>query len=163
MNEYCGPLIRPLVTMLKTGKEKTTSVSHIGIAVADLEKAMARYALIWGADADSVHDVPDQKVRVAFFSTSETSTVVPAARVELLAATSPDSPIARFIERRGEGLHHICLFVDDIEARMAELKKAGVKLIDETPRRGAEGSRIAFVHPADAGSVLIELEERESQ
>ncbi len=148
--------------MLKTGKETTASVSHIGIAVADLEKALARYALIWGADAESVHEVPDQKVKVAFFSAAVASTELPAARVELLAATSPESPIARFIDRRGEGLHHICIYVENIESKLAELKKAGVKLIDEVPRRGAEGNRIAFIHPADTGGVLIELEERTS-
>lgn len=123
---------------------------------------MAQYGIIWGTDAASVHEVPDQKVRVAFFSASESSTALPAARVELLAATTSDSPIARFIERRGEGLHHVCIYVDDIEIKLAELKKAGVKLIDETPRIGAEGNRIAFVHPADACGVLIELEERDS-
>jgi methylmalonyl-CoA epimerase len=84
----------------------------------------------------------------------------PGGRIELLQATSPDSPIARHIDKRGEGLHHLCIYVNDIERKLAELKAVGFELIDESPRVGAEGNRIAFVHPRDASGVLIELEER---
>lgn len=132
-------------------------ISHIGVAVADLDEAIGRYRLLTGQAAPMVESVPDQKVRVAIFSDGNESG---GGRIELVAASSPDSPIARFIERRGEGLHHICLYVDDLDQRLAELKAAGVRLIDETPRIGAEGGRIAFVHPSGCNGVLVELEER---
>ena len=131
-------------------------ISHIGVAVADLDEAIQRYSKLTGDTSPKIETVPDQKVKVAIFSGGETSA---GGRIELVAATSPDSPIARFIERRGEGLHHICIYVDDIDARLAELKAAGIRLIDETPRTGAEGGRIAFVHPSAGNGVLIELEE----
>ena len=95
-------------------------------------------------------------VRVALF---ETENVV-GGHIELLAATDPDNSIARFLERHGEGLHHVCIYVDDIEQRLAEMKAAGMRLIDEKPRLGALGNRIAFVHPESSHGVLIELEER---
>jgi len=103
--------------------------------------------------------VPDQKVKVAVFLPQKGEDG-PGGRVELLQATSPDSPIARFISKRGEGLHHVCFYVDDIEARLAVLKAQGVKLIDETPRMGVEGHLIAFIHPFGARGVLVELEQR---
>ncbi|HOP06161.1 MAG TPA: methylmalonyl-CoA epimerase [candidate division Zixibacteria bacterium] len=130
-------------------------LSHIGIAVRRLSEADPQYRLILGCDASHVVEVPDQKVRVAMYEPGGKGT-----RIELLEPTSPDSPIAKFIEKRGEGLHHICIYVDDIENRLAELKASGARLIDETPRIGAEGGKIAFVHPASAGGVLIELEEK---
>ena len=129
-------------------------LSHIGIAVRRLSEADPQYRLILGCSASHVVDVPDQKVRVAMYEPDGEGT-----RVELLEPTSPDSPIAKFIEKRGEGLHHICVYVENIEARLAEMKASGARLIDETPRIGAEGGRIAFVHPASANGVLIELEE----
>ncbi len=135
------------------------SVSHIGIAVSDLAAAVSFYQTLLGVKPGSLTEVADQKVRVAIFDSPESKTV-PGGRIELLQATSDDSPIARFIAKRGEGLHHICLYVDDIESKLAEMKAAGVRLIDETPRLGAEGHRIAFVHPSDTHGVLIELEER---
>lgn len=141
----------------------TTSVSHIGIAVADLEAAMKRFAQLWGREADSVRVVPDQKARVAFFSAVGTGAASSGSRVELLSATSPDSSIGRFLARHGEGLHHICLYVDDLDAKLAQLKAAGIKLIDEKPRLGAEDCRMAFIHPSDFNGVLIELEERRSR
>ena len=129
-------------------------VSHIGIAVRDLESAAEEYRLITGSDPE-FHDVPDQQVRIAMFPAAGDG-----ARIELMAATKFDSPISRFIQKRGEGLHHICLYTDDIESKLAELAAAGVRLVDLEPRIGAEGTRIAFVHPSGAGGVLIELEER---
>jgi len=129
-------------------------VSHIGIAVADLESAIERYRLLTGCDPE-LHEVPDQQVRVAMFAVGPNGT-----RIELVAATAPDSPVARFIEKRGEGLHHICLYTDDLESKLADLTSAGVRLIDTKPRIGADGTRIAFVHPSGSNGVLIELEER---
>ena len=130
-------------------------ISHLGIAVSNLEAAVESYRLMLGVDPSFMTEVPDQKVRVAIFAAAG----FPCGRIELLQATSPDSPVAGFIAKRGEGLHHLCIYVDDIEQRLADLKAAGVRLIDETPRVGAEGSRIAFVHPSGSNGVLIELEE----
>jgi len=135
-------------------------VSHIGIAVADLEAAIRKYSLLLGQSPGEVDEVADQKVRVAIFAGPAGKDNHLGGRVELLAPTSKTSPISKFLERKGEGLHHICIYVEDIEKKLAELKAAGVRLIDEVPRVGAEGNRIAFVHPADSSGVLIELEER---
>lgn len=134
-------------------------ISHIGIAVADLDQAIGRYRTMTGQEEPVIEEVADQKVRVAIFSGSGGHESEPGSRIELVAATAPDSPIASFIARKGEGLHHICIYVEDIEQKLSELKAAGVKLIDETPRIGAEGSKVAFVHPSDMNGVLIELEE----
>lgn len=130
-------------------------VSHIGIAVSDLEQAVKVYSTLLNGSEPEIHEVKEQQVRVAIFSGDNQS-----GRIELVSATSDESPVARFISKKGEGLHHICLYVDDIEAKLAELKKSGVRLIDETPRTGAEGGKIAFVHPSSCNGVLIELEER---
>jgi len=132
-------------------------ISHIGIAVEDLPKAIKRYSLLLGHDPELVREIPDQKVRVAIFSSTE-----PAShgdRIELLTPTSDDSPVSKFLKKRGEGLHHVSIIVSDVETKLKEMKAAGFKLIDETPRIGAEGHRIAFVHPASTGGVLLELEE----
>ncbi len=130
-------------------------VSHIGIAVRDLEQAVKTYALITGDTTPVIEDVLSENVKVAIFSAQGGG-----GRVELAAATSADSPIAKFIKKHGEGLHHICIYVDDIKVKLAELKKAGIRLIDETHRTGAEGKKIAFVHPESFNGVLIEIEER---
>ncbi len=135
------------------------TISHIGIAVKDLPEAITRYALITGDDNPGVTQVDSQKVEVAIFAASSALGEPRGARIELVAPTSSDSPVARFLEKKGEGLHHVCLYVEDIEQKLAELKAAGIRLIDETPRRGAEGNRIAFVHPSGSNGVLIELEE----
>lgn len=133
------------------------AVSHIGIAVVDFEAAVRRYTLLLGKP-NHIKVVADQKVRVAMFA-GDGDHAPAGGRIELLTPTSSDSPISRFLERQGGGLHHVCVYVDDIEKKLAELKKAGVRLIDEIPRVGAEGTRIAFVHPTDMNGVLIELEE----
>ena len=135
-------------------------ISHVGIAVKDIDSAMARYVMLTGDDAPFITEVPDQKVKVAIFAGGAEDPGHAGGRIELVAPLSDDSPIAGFLAKRGEGLHHICLYVDDIERKLSELKAAGARLIDETPRVGAEGNRIAFVHPAGAHGVLIELEER---
>ena len=128
-------------------------VSHVGIAVRDLDSAIKSYEILTGLQNPAIENVDSEKVKVAMFSSS-------GGRIELLAATSEDSPIAKFINNRGEGLHHICIYVDDIKLKLRELKEAGIKVIDETYRLGAEGKKIAFVHPQNLNGVLIELEER---
>ncbi len=130
-----------------------TLVSHVGIAVKDLDSAIKSYEILTGSRISEIENVESEKVKVAMFSSV-------GGRIELLAATSEDSPIAKFINNRGEGLHHICIYVDDIESKLRELKKAGIKVIDETYRPGAEGKKIAFVHPRNLNGVLIELEEK---
>ena len=134
-------------------------ISHVGIAVADIDAAAKNFGLIAGTNSPEICEVTDQKVKVAIFSAGEAGSAH-GGRIELVAPTSPDSPVARFLEKKGEGLHHICIYVDDIEKKLSELKEAGVKLIDETPRVGAEGNLIAFVHPASMNGVLIELEQK---
>jgi len=125
-------------------------VDHIGIAVPDLEAAIATFTTLFGAPPDSVADVPDQKVRTAFFAAGDT-------HVELLWPLSDDSPISAFLAKRGAGLHHICFEVPDIERALADYRAAGIRLIDETPRTGAHGKRIAFLHPKSTAGILIEI------
>ena len=133
------------------------TISHVGIAVADLEAGVRLWTLILGEGPTLITDIPDQKVRVAMFAHGP---VAGGGRIELVAPTSADSPISRFLSSRGEGLHHVCVYTGDIDARLRELKEAGVRLIDDTSRLGAEGHRIAFVHPTGTNGVLLELEER---
>ena len=129
---------------------KALKVDHLGIAVRDLEAAIRAYRTL-GFEVESIHEVSTEKVRAAFLFVGE-------SRLELLEPTEDGSIIARFLEKRS-GLHHVCLLVEDIEATVAELKAAGVALIDERPRPGAGGSRVAFVHPRSAAGVLVELKE----
>jgi methylmalonyl-CoA/ethylmalonyl-CoA epimerase len=130
-------------------------VAHVGIAVADLEAAIGKYSVLLGRQPNRVENVPEMSVRVAVFAGDD----IHGGFVELLAPINPDNSIARFLERRGEGLHHVCIHVADIEKKLSELKALGYRLIDETPRIGALGHRIAFVHPSASHGVLIELEE----
>ncbi len=146
MTEYSDNSIMPLI-------------SHLGIAVEDLQSAIENFSLLTGDNSPKIENIPEHKVKVAMFGESHASEVQ-TARIELLEATTDDSPIAHFIRKRGEGLHHICIYVDDIEAKLAELQKQGVVLIDKTPRIGADGNKIAFIHPQSANGVLMELEER---
>lgn len=125
-------------------------VHHIGIAVRSLKEQASIYAGTLGLTSEDEDEVAEQGVRVAFYEAGGT-------HIELLEPTRDDSPIARFIEARGEGMHHIALTVADLPAALAQLKAAGVRLIDETPRRGARGLPIAFLHPKATGGVLIEL------
>ncbi|WP_297437013.1 methylmalonyl-CoA epimerase [Thermococcus sp.] len=130
-------------------------IDHVGIAVKNLEEAMK----VWeglGLKVDEVEEVPDQKVRTAIIHVGE-------SRIELLEPTAEDSPIARFIAKRGEGIHHIALGVGNIEEHLNKLKESGYRLIDEKPRVGAGGARIAFVHPKAVTGVLLELCERGSE
>jgi methylmalonyl-CoA epimerase len=129
---------------------KILKVDHLGIAVKDLAEAVRAYEAL-GFTVDATHEVPTEKVRAAFLPAGE-------SHLELLEPTDPSSVIARFLEKRS-GLHHVCVLVDDIEAALAELKARGVPVLDETPRPGAGGCRVAFVHPRSAAGVLIELKE----
>ena len=129
-----------------------TKIGHIGLAVKSIDEAQRFYAQGLGLALTHVETVPEQGVRVAFLPTGD-------SEIELLEPLSDSSPVAKFLEKRGEGIHHICLKVPDIEAALAQLAAQGAELIDKTPRLGAEGKRIAFVHPRSAHGVLIELSE----
>lgn len=134
------------------------AVNHIGIAVRSLDDHRGFYEDTLGARFEAVEDVPDQKVRVGFFLIGDAAENGGAqVRLELLEPTSPDSPIAKFIEKKGEGIHHIAYSVDGLDERLAALKSRGVRLIDETPRDGAHHQRIAFLHPKSSHGVLTEL------
>ena len=129
-------------------------IDHLGIAVPDLQQAIKTYETLLGTPVESIEEVLDQKVRTAFFSVGE-------SHFELLEAMDPSSPIARFLEKRPRGgLHHVCVEVDNLDEALIQYKKAGIRLIDESPRIGAHQKRIAFVHPASTGGVLLELSEK---
>lgn len=125
-------------------------IAHIGIAVESIEQWIGFYRDVLGLDYGGSEEVPEQKVRVAFLTIGESS-------IELLEPTSKDSPIASFLEKRGSGIHHIAIQVDDIEAALTRHHEAGARLIDDTPRIGAHNMKIAFVHPKTSGGVLLEL------
>ena len=128
------------------------TLDHIGIAVANLEEALRFYRDALGLDIEMPEEVPSQRARAHFIPAGNSA-------LELLEATDEESPIAKYIARRGPGLHHITLRVDDIVAALARLKSRGVRLIDETPRPGAHGSLVAFIHPSSAHGVLVELKQ----
>ena len=130
---------------------KKPVLDHIGIAVRSIEDASVYRAL--GLDVDHVETVDSQGVKTAFLSVGDSN-------LELLEPTSDDSPVGKFIARRGEGIHHICLRVDDIDAHLERLKGEGFRLINENPVPGAHGCRVAFLHPAAGNGVLIELSEK---
>jgi methylmalonyl-CoA epimerase len=125
-------------------------IDHLGIAVKDLEEATAAFEAL-GFRVASTHEVPTEKVRVAFLPVGESN-------LELLEPTDETSVIARFLEKRS-GLHHVCLLVENLDAVLADLAEKGVPLLDSKPRPGAGGSRVAFIHPKGAGGVLLELKE----
>jgi methylmalonyl-CoA/ethylmalonyl-CoA epimerase len=125
-------------------------IDHIGIAVKSIEEAKKFWVDTLGLELSHIEEVPGQKVRVAMLKAGDTT-------IELLEPTSPDSPIQRFIEKRGEGLHHLTLGTDNLADRLKALKDANITLIDEKPRLGAGGSKIAFLHPKSAHGVLVEL------
>ena len=133
-------------------ESRAPRVDHIGIAVSDVAAALAFYRDALGLAVDEAEDVPSQRVRAHFIPAGETA-------LELLEATSEDSPIAKYLAKRGPGLHHVTLAVPDIRAALARLKERGIRLIDEEPRPGAHGSLVAFVHPGSAHGVLVELKE----
>lgn len=127
-------------------------LDHIGIAVKDLSESLAFYRDVLGLELDVPEDVPSQRVRAHFIRVGE-------GALELLEPTAADSPIAKYVEKRGPGLHHVALRVDDIRAALAHLKARGVRLIDEEPRPGAHHSLVAFIHPSAAHGVLVELKQ----
>ncbi len=128
-------------------------IDHVGIAVKNLEEALKFYENVLGLKSNGTEVVEEQKVKVAFLPTGD-------SEVELLEATSEDSPIAKFIEKNGEGVQHIAYRVDDVEKAIAEMKELGMRMIDEKPRYGAGGAKIAFCHPKSTGGVLVELCQR---
>jgi methylmalonyl-CoA/ethylmalonyl-CoA epimerase len=126
------------------------AINHIGIAVRSIDALRSFYEDVLGAEFEGIEDVADQKVRVGFFRVGD-------VRLELLEPTDPASTVAAFLEKRGEGLHHVAYTVDGIEARIAELKQSGIRMLNEVPRPGAHHMRIAFVHPKSTFGVLTEL------
>jgi methylmalonyl-CoA/ethylmalonyl-CoA epimerase len=129
-------------------------ISHIGIAVKNLEASSAIFSKLLQINDPKTEEVKDQKVKLAFFHVGDMS-------IELTESTASDSPISRFIEKRGEGVHHVSFEVDDIHAELARLKSEGFQLIDEQPRMGAGGYWIAFVHPKSTNGVLIEISQKQ--
>lgn len=129
-------------------------VDHIGIAVKNLEETLKFYQEVLGLELDGVEIVEEQKVKVAFLPIGDTE-------IELLESTDKEGPIARYIEKKGEGIQHIAYRVDDIEKAIEEMKSKGIRMIDEKPRYGAGGAKIAFLHPKSTYGVLIELCQRD--
>ena len=127
-------------------------IDHIAVAVHDIIETAKFYTEMLRLDLSGVEVVTEQKTKVGFLKIGESN-------IELVEPASQDSPLAKFLETRGPGIHHICLEVDDIEKEVEELKKRGARMIDETPRPGAHSTRVAFVHPKSSGGVLIELNE----
>lgn len=130
--------------------ETPKKVAHIGIAVASIDEALPYYEQLLGLELQKIEEVESEQVRVAFLKIGDT-------KIELLESLSPEGPIAKHIEKRGAGLHHIAFEVDDLEARVAGIKAAGVKVIPDQPKRGAEEALITFLHPKAMGGALIEL------
>lgn len=130
-----------------------SKLDHIGIAVDNLEESVKFYEETLGLKLQGIETVEDQKVKVAFLPVGDTE-------IELLEATSPDSPIAKFIEKKGQGVQHLAFRVENIEKALEEAKEKGIRLIDEKPRYGAGGAKIAFLHPKSTNGVLVELCER---
>jgi methylmalonyl-CoA/ethylmalonyl-CoA epimerase len=133
---------------------KILKIDHLGIAVNSIEEAKKLFHDILGLKFEGTETVEEQKVTTAFFPVGD-------SEVELLESTAPDGPIAKYLEKRGEGIQHIAFRVDNLDQALAELKDKGIRLIDENPRKGAGGAKIAFLHPKSTHGVLIELSERE--
>ena len=125
-------------------------IEHIGIAVKDLEAAKKYYEEVLGLSCYAVEEVKDQKVRTAFFKVGDT-------KIELLESTDPEGPVGKFIEKRGEGIHHMAFAVEDVQEALNDVQEAGCQVIDKTPRNGAEGLKIGFLHPKSTQRVLTEI------
>lgn len=132
---------------------KINKIEHIGIAVKNLEESIKLYENIFGLKCYKIEEVESEKVKTAFFQVGET-------KIELLEASDADSPINKFIEKKGEGIHHIAFAVEELTAALKELKLKNINLINETPKSGAENFSISFIHPKETKGVLIELCER---
>jgi methylmalonyl-CoA/ethylmalonyl-CoA epimerase len=130
-------------------------IEHIGIAVKNLEDSIKYYEEVLGLKCYAIEEVKDQKVKTAFFIVGQT-------KIELLESTDPEGPIGKYIEKRGEGIHHIAFAAKDLQKSLDEVSDKGIQLIDKQPRKGAEGLNIAFLHPKSTGSVLTELCEKKS-
>lgn len=141
--------------MQKNSAMKPTHIEHIGIAVKDLKESISYYENILGLKCYAVEEVADQKVKTAFFMIGQT-------KIELLESTNPEGPIGKFIEKKGEGIHHIAFAVENIEEALQETESKGIQLIDKQPRKGAEGMHIAFLHPKSTFGVLTEFCEDKS-
>ncbi len=129
---------------------KLLRINHLGIATPGLSEAMDRMARLFDMGPEHTEEVAEQKVKTAFFPVGEST-------LEYLESTDPEGPIGKFLAKRGPGIHHVCFEVDDIDAAVAGLLAKGVRMIDQAPRKGAHGCRVAFLHPAETGGVLIEL------
>lgn len=129
---------------------KPTHIEHIGIAVKSLDLAIPYYEKLLGTPCYAIEEVKDQRVKTAFFKIGQT-------KIELLESTDPEGPVGKFIEKKGEGIHHIAFAVQGLEGALEEAKEAGIQLIDQQPRMGAEGLHIAFLHPKSTHGVLTEL------
>jgi methylmalonyl-CoA/ethylmalonyl-CoA epimerase len=134
---------------------KPSHIEHIGIAVGNLSEAIEFYENVLGLKCYKIEEVPEQKVRTAFL-------MIGMTKIELLESTDPEGPVGKFIEKRGEGIHHIAFAVENIEAHLKDASEKGIKLIDSVPRRGAEGMNIAFLHPKSTFGVLTEFCEKKS-
>lgn len=132
---------------------KIVKIDHLGIAVNSIDDGKNFFSDILGLEFEGTETVQEQKVTTAFFPVGD-------SEVELLESTAPDGPVAKYIEKKGEGIQHIAFRVENIEEALSELKEKGVRLIDETPRKGAGGAKIAFLHPKSTHGVLVELCER---
>ena len=132
---------------------KVKHIDHIGIAVKSIQQAGKFYIDILGLKIQDIENVADQKVNVAFLP-------ITGSELELLESTEPDGPVAKYIDARGEGVQHIAFRVEDIEEALEELKAKGIRVIDQTPRNGAGGAKIAFIHPKETNGVLVEICER---
>ena len=129
---------------------KPTHIEHIGIAVANLEEAIKYYETVLGLECYAIEEVKDQKVKTAFFKVGDT-------KIELLESTSPEGPIGKFVEKKGAGIHHIAFAMPDVSEALKQAEANGVQLIDKTPRTGAEGLNIGFLHPKSTLGVLTEF------
>ncbi|MDG5800333.1 methylmalonyl-CoA epimerase [Marinilabiliaceae bacterium ANBcel2] len=129
---------------------KPTHIEHIGIAVKNLEEAIPFYEEVFGLKCYAVEEVADQKVKTAFFKVGDT-------KIELLESTDPDGPIGKFIDKKGEGVHHLAFAVDKLDEKLKKAEEKGIRLIDKQPRKGAEGLNIGFLHPKSTFGVLTEL------
>ena len=132
---------------------KATHIEHIGIAVKSIEESIPYYENVMGLKCYNIEEVADQKVKTAFFMIGQT-------KIELLESTDPEGTIAKFIENKGEGVHHIAFAVDSVAEALADAESQGIRLIDKAPRGGAEGLKIAFLHPKSTKGVLTELCEK---
>ena len=135
---------------------KPSHIEHIGIAVKNLDESIKFYENVLGLQCYNIEEVTDQKVRTAFFQVGDT-------KIELLESTDPEGPIAKYVEKKGEGIHHVAYAVENIEDKLKQAEENGIRLIDKEPRKGADGLDIAFIHPKSTHGVLTELCEDKSK